>query len=354
MSDVNGTVRALPPRINALQSAWLREIGVPRNFAQRHVATRNGAPVQSHPGGTSSNAELAATRNRSGAGQIAADAASARLPDAGVPDTRMPDTGMPAHAPDEGHPPAVDITAGTAPLTSTAASTGTAPPTARPVAPARPSAAAKTAASKSSNAERNATHDLALLQSADFDGLRALVTDCEVCKLCHTRAHAVFGTGAQGAQWMIVGEAPGEQEDAQAEPFVGKSGQLLTQMLQAVGVDGARDVFITNIVKCRPPGNRNPKVEEIEACKPYLLRQIDLVAPRRLLVLGRFAAQVLLGSDASLASLRGRVHTFTDASQRKIPLVVSYHPAYLLRSPFEKARTWQDLHLAMSARRTDD
>lgn len=308
MSDVNVAVRALPPRINALQSAWLREIGVPRNFAQRSVT-----PPQALQGHTSPNTESGLTLDGSGAGHAASPSA------------------VPANS-----------------------SAGTPQQAERPVAPVRPSAAAKTAASKPPSAERTGTHDMALLQSADFDGLRALVTDCEVCKLCHTRAHAVFGAGVQGAEWMIVGEAPGEQEDAQAEPFVGKSGQLLTQMLQAVGVDRERDVFITNIVKCRPPGNRNPEVEEIEACKPYLLRQIDLVAPRRILVLGRFAAQVLLGSDASLASLRGRMHNFTDASQRKIPLVVSYHPAYLLRSPFEKARTWQDLHLAMSARRSDD
>ena len=300
MPDVNAAARPLAPRVTALQSAWLREIGVPRGFAAPTPAAPPSAPLQ------------------------AVQPAAAR-------------------------PTAVTTPERVEVAESTQASAGRRESTVLP-----PSAAAKAATLATPVRAQSSERDLQALQTASFDELREHVAQCGVCNLCHTRAHAVFGAGTQGAEWMIVGEAPGEQEDAQALPFVGKSGQLLTQMLQAVGVDRERDVFITNIVKCRPPGNRNPKVEEIEACKPYLLRQIDLVAPRRLLVLGRFAAQVLLGSDASLASLRGRLHTFTDSAQREIPLVVSYHPAYLLRSPFEKARTWQDLHLAMSARRLDD
>ncbi|MGN6455509.1 MAG: uracil-DNA glycosylase, partial [Achromobacter mucicolens] len=129
-------------------------------------------------------------------------------------------------------------------------------------------------------------------------------------------------------------------------PFVGRSGQLLDAMLAAVGMSRERDVFITNVIKCRPPGNRNPKPEEIAACSPYLMRQIALLKPERILVLGRFAAQTLLGTDATIGSLRGRVHHLNTDEGAQIPVVVSYHPAYLLRSPSEKARAWQDLKLA--------
>ncbi|MNL31154.1 Uracil DNA glycosylase superfamily protein [compost metagenome] len=155
----------------------------------------------------------------------------------------------------------------------------------------------------------------------------------------------MFGQGATPTRWLVVGEAPGEQEDRQGHPFVGRSGQLLDAMLAAVGMSRDTDVFITNVIKCRPPGNRNPKPEEIASCSPYLMRQIALLKPERILVLGRFAAQTLLGTDATIGSLRGRVHQLkTDDGE--IPLIVSYHPAYLLRSPSEKARAWQDLKLA--------
>ena len=162
----------------------------------------------------------------------------------------------------------------------------------------------------------------------------------------HGRRHAVFGHGGQPTRWLVVGEAPGEQEDRQGQPFVGRSGQLLDAMLSAVGMSRERDVFIANVIKCRPPGNRNPKPEEIAACSPYLMRQIALLKPERILVLGRFAAQTLLGTDATIGSLRGRVHQMKTDEGREIPVVVSYHPAYLLRSPAEKARAWQDLQLA--------
>jgi DNA polymerase len=184
--------------------------------------------------------------------------------------------------------------------------------------------------------------DLAVL---DLDGLREQVSTCTACGLCRNRRQAVFGMGAEQARWMVVGEAPGEQEDRQGLPFVGRSGQLLDAMLASVGMSRERDVFIANVIKCRPPGNRNPKPEEIAACRPYLMRQISLVKPERILVLGRFAAQTLLGTDAPIGSLRGRLHTL-QADGRDIPMVVSYHPAYLLRSPGEKARAWQDLRLA--------
>jgi DNA polymerase len=183
------------------------------------------------------------------------------------------------------------------------------------------------------------------LAALDLDGLREQVSTCTACGLCRNRRQAVFGMGAEQARWMVVGEAPGEQEDRQGLPFVGRSGQLLDAMLASVGMSRERDVFIANVIKCRPPGNRNPKPEEIAACRPYLMRQISLVKPERILVLGRFAAQTLLGTDAPIGSLRGRLHTL-QADGRDIPMVVSYHPAYLLRSPGEKARAWQDLRLA--------
>lgn len=184
------------------------------------------------------------------------------------------------------------------------------------------------------------------VKNANLDELREQVLACTACGLCNGRRHAVFGHGGQPTRWLVVGEAPGEQEDRQGQPFVGRSGQLLDAMLSAVGMSRERDVFIANVIKCRPPGNRNPKPEEIAACSPYLMRQIALLKPERILVLGRFAAQTLLGTDATIGSLRGRVHQMKTDEGREIPVVVSYHPAYLLRSPAEKARAWQDLQLA--------
>ncbi|CAM4232599.1 uracil-DNA glycosylase%2C family 4 [Bordetella pseudohinzii] len=190
-------------------------------------------------------------------------------------------------------------------------------------------------------ARRVAGFDLAQLQQE--------VLACTACGLCQGRKHAVFGDGARPARWLVVGEAPGEQEDRRGLPFVGRSGQLLDAMLASVGMSRERDVFIANVIKCRPPGNRNPKPEEIAACSPYLMRQIALLEPERILVLGRFAAQTLLGTDATIGSLRGRRHVLKTEAGREIPVVVSYHPAYLLRSPSEKARAWQDLQLALRA-----
>lgn len=206
------------------------------------------------------------------------------------------------------------------------------------VAPAAPAAEADGQAARAAVAARAAGADLGQLQQ--------LVQDCTACGLCQGRRHAVFGMGAQPARWMVVGEAPGEQEDRQGLPFVGRSGKLLDAMLQSVGMSRERDVFIANVIKCRPPGNRNPKPEEIAACSPYLRRQIALLNPERILVLGRFAAQTLLNTEATIGNLRGRVHSLQTDEGRSIPVVVSYHPAYLLRSPAEKARAWQDLLLA--------
>ncbi len=189
----------------------------------------------------------------------------------------------------------------------------------------------------------------------DWEPLREAVSACRRCGLCDSRQQAVFGVGERGAHWMVVGEAPGAEEDARGEPFVGQAGRLLDQMLAAVGLSrsgsGAQGAYIANVLKCRPPGNRNPEPAEVSACAPWLRRQVVLLAPRRILVMGRFAAQALLATDASIGSLRGRVHQ-VQLDGRRIPVVVTYHPAYLLRTPADKAKAWADLCLAMG--RADD
>jgi DNA polymerase len=185
----------------------------------------------------------------------------------------------------------------------------------------------------------------------DWPALREAVAGCTACRLCEGRRQTVFGVGHPRAHWMIVGEAPGEQEDPQGEPFVGKSGQLLDQMLRAIGLtraeaEPARQVYIANTVKCRPPGNRNPEPDELAQCEPFLVRQIRLVQPRIILAMGRFAVQSLLRSTEPIGRLRGRVHQFEG-----VPLVVTYHPAYLLRNLADKARAWDDLCLALETER---
>ena len=186
----------------------------------------------------------------------------------------------------------------------------------------------------------------AAVATMDWAALRSAVAACEACALCKGRTNTVFGTGNPSAHWMIVGEAPGQQEDLRGEPFVGKSGQLLDNMLRALGLtrseaEPERQVYIANTLKCRPPGNRNPEPGELAKCEPYLLRQIELVRPRILLAMGRFAVQALLRTSEPIGRLRGRVHRY-----HNVPLVVTYHPAYLLRNPQDKARAWEDLCLA--------
>jgi uracil-DNA glycosylase len=173
-----------------------------------------------------------------------------------------------------------------------------------------------------------------------FD-LESEVAVCNKCELCESRTRTVFGTGNKTADWMIIGEAPGQHEDEQGKPFVGKAGALLTEMLRAVGLD-RDDVFITNILKCRPPGNRDPKPKEADSCSYYLRRQRELIKPKIILAVGRISAQTLLKTDAPIGKLRGKVHDL-DGS----PVVVVYHPAYLLRSLLEKRKAWQDLQLAV-------
>jgi len=176
----------------------------------------------------------------------------------------------------------------------------------------------------------------------DWDALQTRVQQCKDCELYKKRNNTVFGVGDAQARWLIVGEAPGHDEDLQGEPFVGRAGQLLNAMLQAVGVK-REQVFIANTVKCRPPNNRNPDALEMETCAPYLQRQIQLIQPQLILVIGRVAVQQILQKEEAIGRLRGKLHTYADTG---IPVIVSYHPAYLLRRPAEKAKTWTDLQLA--------
>jgi len=179
-----------------------------------------------------------------------------------------------------------------------------------------------------------------LVVPQDWDGLRAMVKDCSRCKLCATRTQTVFGVGIADAPLMVVGEGPGADEDVQGEPFVGRAGKLLDEMLAAIGRSRRENTFIANVVKCRPPGNRDPETDEVEACRPYLDQQIRLVKPKLIVGLGRIAAQRLLNTDQPLSRLRGPLYEY---GADRTPLLITYHPAYLLRSPREKAKSWEDL-----------
>jgi uracil-DNA glycosylase family 4 len=176
----------------------------------------------------------------------------------------------------------------------------------------------------------------------DWPELRARVAACTRCTLCNTRTQTVFGVGSQQAEWLIVGEAPGADEDRQGEPFVGRAGQLLNSMLRAIGL-AREQVYIANVLKCRPPGNRDPAPNEAAECLPYLEQQIALLKPKIMLAVGRIAAQNLLRTDVTLGRLRQQVHRF---GLSQVPLVVTYHPGYLLRTPTDKRKTWEDLKFA--------
>jgi len=182
------------------------------------------------------------------------------------------------------------------------------------------------------------------LSNINWPELKQQVRDCTLCKLRAGCAQTVFGVGDEQAEWLFVGEGPGADEDAQGEPFVGQAGKLLDNMLLSIGLRRGKNVYIANIVKCRPPGNRTPDADEIATCLPYLQRQIELIKPKLIVALGKTAATALLGRDAALGSLRGELH-----DHHGIPLLVTYHPAYLLRSPMEKAKAWQDLCSAVQA-----
>lgn len=175
--------------------------------------------------------------------------------------------------------------------------------------------------------------------ATSWNELKQQVSSCTLCPLHQSRTQTVFGVGDPAADWMIIGEAPGQEEDRRGEPFVGRAGKLLDQMLLAIGLQ-RQTVFIANTLKCRPPNNRDPAEDEVRACRPYLEQQIDFVQPKIVLAVGRVAAQKLLGTDEPLGRLRGQEHFLKDGT---LPLVVTYHPAYLLRSPSQKRKAWQDL-----------
>ncbi|MEN4919887.1 uracil-DNA glycosylase [Achromobacter spanius] len=328
MSPQDAAQRPAPPRVNPLQRVWLREIGMERLWLRPAPGPAPGRAAIAPADAVRPTAPVAAVEPVAPmpppAAVAEAPAAVAVVPPAAAPAERAVVSAEPVSARAAAIPASIRNR------------TGPPPPPAPKV-----EALADEAPPPIPVAE--AVKDASLQQMAE------LVVACAACGLCRGRRHAVFGQGAQPTRWLVVGEAPGEQEDRQGLPFVGRSGQLLDAMLAAVGMSRERDVFITNVIKCRPPGNRNPKPEEIAACSPYLMRQIALLKPERILVLGRFAAQTLLGTDATIGSLRGRVHQLKTDEGAQIPVIVSYHPAYLLRSPSEKARAWQDLKLAARA-----
>ncbi len=185
---------------------------------------------------------------------------------------------------------------------------------------------------------------IARIANLDWDGLNAAAAACQACLLCKQRKQAVFGVGAPSAPWLFVGEGPGAEEDDLGEPFVGPAGKLLDAMLAAAGLQRGREVYIANVVKCRPPGNRNPSADEAQACAPFLDRQIDLVQPKLIVALGKIALSRLTGSEGSMASMRGKLHEY-----RGIPVVATYHPAYLLRNLPDKLKAWEDLMFAKRA-----
>jgi uracil-DNA glycosylase len=183
----------------------------------------------------------------------------------------------------------------------------------------------------------------AIAGADDWQALQQQVAACMQCGLHRTRTQTVFGVGNRDADWLIIGEAPGAEEDKRGEPFVGRAGQLLDAMLAAIGLDRTK-AYIANILKCRPPNNRDPQADEVACCEPYLQRQIALIQPRIILAVGRIAAQNLLKTDQPLGRLRGRVHSYGAA---QTPVIVTYHPAYLLRSPGDKRKAWEDLKTAV-------
>ncbi len=185
------------------------------------------------------------------------------------------------------------------------------------------------------------------IELMQWDALAEAVAACRACKLCDGRRNTVFGVGDRQADWLIVGEAPGENEDLQGEPFVGQAGQLLDNMLKAIGLGRSNNVYIANVLKCRPPGNRNPEPDEVAQCEPFLRRQVQLLQPKIILAMGRFAVQALLGTHEPIGKLRGRRHEYLG-----VPVVVTFHPAYLLRNLPDKSKAWADLCLALELERT--
>jgi uracil-DNA glycosylase family 4 len=195
-------------------------------------------------------------------------------------------------------------------------------------------------------APANASDRDALIDRMGWDELKQSVAECRVCGLCKERKQAVLGVGDTQADWLFVGEGPGAEEDERGEPFVGAAGKLLDAMMDAIDLKRGKDVYIANAVKCRPPGNRTPTTEETAACRPYLQRQIDLLKPRLIVVLGGSAAQTLLNAEVKVGAMRGKLLEYSG-----IPMIVTYHPAYLLRTPTDKIKVWEDLLFARKTMR---
>jgi DNA polymerase len=308
-----------PHRLAVLHALGLQQVWVPRDaLDQAELAALlprlPGAP-QPHGASPAATAPHAAAGRRADATSQAARGASAVETAPAIAGAAGPGT----------------------PADASASARRPAPP--RTVQAPRPAPAPATPAALSDSR-------LQQVRGLDWEALQAFTHDCRACKLGDMRHHAVFGVGHAQAHVMVVGEAPGAEEDRVGEPFVGAAGRLLDNMLRACGLsrageDPARSVYIANVIKCRPPGNRNPEPDEIEQCLPILQRQIELVRPRLLLALGRFAAQALTGSSEPIGRLRQRAWDWQGT-----PLVVSYHPAYLLRTPQDKAKAWADLCLA--------
>ncbi len=204
----------------------------------------------------------------------------------------------------------------------------------------RPDAPPLTAATAGTDVAKSAA-SVPVTALPEWGTLAAQVAQCTLCPLHQTRTNTVFGVGNQAARWMLIGEAPGADEDRLGEPFVGRGGQLLNAMLRGIGVR-REQVYIANVLKCRPPNNRDPLADEVACCLPYLVQQIQLVQPQLLIAVGRIAAQALLATTTPIGQLRGQVHQYAG-----VPLVVTYHPAYLLRSPTQKRKAWEDLLLAL-------
>jgi len=219
-------------------------------------------------------------------------------------------------------------------------------PAAERAAPAVASASALPVAGAMQSAPPATDDRRAIVMRMDWTALKGRVSGCVDCRLHEQRNRTVFGVGDEKAEWLFVGEGPGAEEDQQGEPFVGQAGKLLDNMLAAIKLKRGENVYIANVVKCRPPGNRNPAPDEARQCEPYLKRQIELIRPRLIVALGKIAAVNLIGRDASIASLRGKVHDYMG-----IPLIVTYHPAYLLRTLPDKAKAWTDLCFAVDTMR---
>ncbi|WAC73572.1 uracil-DNA glycosylase [Roseateles sp. SL47] len=305
------------------------------------VGREEPAPVQARAGAASHAEDLA---HASQGGQTAV-AERPRAPVAPLRAATVEDAPSKAGR----GPGAVDVSAGEGAGAARPRADRVDPPAPQRVADvlsrALPGATTPTAETEVGIHQRNGLTREAIAQ-LDWDGLRSAVSDCRACGLCESRKNTVFGVGHPQAHWMIVGEAPGEQEDLQGEPFVGNAGKLLDNMLRALGLSRGegppeQQVYIANTLKCRPPRNRNPDPAELAQCEPFLQRQIELIQPRIILAMGRFAVQQLLQSQEAIGRLRGRVHRY-----QGVPLVVTYHPAYLLRNLPDKARAWEDLCLA--------